>query len=388
MPTIEFWKDTEILALLKGHTMPATPAPAASAASTTADLENILKDYIGNLKASKKVSGASEEAEEITKELKWTLEPKEGEKLFSDVFGFKPPSPMEDFSVPVYKPKDWNEEIRPFIPKVDTGFVLDPHNTALMVLAYLTGDNTFLWGPKGSGKSSYPEQICARLCVPFLRIGMKEDMESSELLGSNTVRAKEVIWIDGPVTVAATYGGVLCLDESSNITPGAAIALHPLLEENRRLFLTDKIGSVEERNIKIDPRFRVFLTDNTNLQGDITGKYVGTKVQNEAFIDRIFTKIMVGYMEPKKEVAMLASRVPELPTKVAEHLVKFADLVRKSYTQGTMQMTVSPRVLINWARKAVAWGSLSLAYDVAFGNGLSDDDKRLASEHYQKVFGK
>jgi cobaltochelatase CobS len=97
---------------------------------------------------------------------------------------------------------------------------------------------------------------------------------------------------------------------------------------------------------------------------------------------------MVGYMEPKKEVAMLASRVPELPTKVAEHLVKFADLVRKSYTQGQMQMTVSPRVLINWARKAVAWGSLSLAYDVAFGNGLSDDDKRLASEHYQKVFGK
>lgn len=352
------------------------------------ELESMINDYIGQLKKSKDVSAEAETAAELTKELKWSVPVEKDQKKFSDVFGIEPPSPMEDFTVPTYKPKDWHEEIRPFIPKVDEGFVLDPHNTAVCVLAYLSGDNVFLWGPKGSGKSSLPEQICARLCIPFIRIGMKEDMESSELLGSNTVRAKEVVWIDGPVTVAAQYGGVLCLDESSNITPGAAIALHPILEENRRLFLTDKMGTVDERNIKIDPRFRIYLTDNTNLQGDITGKYVGTKVQNEAFIDRIFTRLNVNYMPAREEVAMIGRRVPDLPKKVAEFMVKFADLCRKSYQQGMMQQTVSPRTLINWGRKSVQWGNIAMAYEVAFGNGLSDDDKKLASEHFQKVFGR
>ncbi len=356
-------------------------------AASTDELESTLKEFIGNLKKSK-VSEVAVEAAEIENELSWSLKPTKGMKLFSDVFGFKPPKPFEDFSLPVYKPTDWHEEIRPFIPKLDEGFVWDHFNAAVTALAYVNGDNTFLWGPKGSGKSTMPEQMCARMCIPFIRIGMKEDMESSELLGANTVRAKEVVWIDGPVTTCALYGGVLCLDESSNITPGAAIALHPLMEENRRLFLTDKMGSVEERNVKIDPRFRIFLTDNTNLQGDITGKYVGTKVQNEAFIDRIFTRINVTYMPPKEEVEMLNKRVAGLPEKVAQHMVKFADLVRKSYQIGHMQMTVSPRVLINWGRKAVAWGNLANAYDVAFGNGLSDDDKKLATEHYMKVFGK
>lgn len=363
----------------------------SDSAEVARKLQESLAQHMGNLKGAvdSEAAAAKKTKEALTTGIAWTLPEKagKGEKMFSQVFGFKPKAPFRDFPVRVYEVSEWHEEVRPFIPLADEGFVFDTLLTVQAVLAVGSGDNTFLYGPKGSGKSSYPQEICARIGMPFIRVGMKEDMESGELLGTNSIVGTEIRWVDGPVTTVASHGGVLCLDEASNITPGAAIALHPLLEENRRLFLNDKIGTIAEKNVTIDPRFRVFLTDNTNLQGDITGKYVGTKVQNEAFIDRIFTSLFVGYMAPEKEIAMIQARVPSIPEDIATAMVRFADLIRKNYQQGTMQRTVSPRVLINWARKAVTWGDLNQAYRVAFGEGLNDDDKKLAAENYRKVFG-
>lgn len=356
-------------------------------------LEDRLTQHLGSLKGKVKAAHDAEQEAALaaTDGIGWNVPdaPKDKtEKLFSDVFGQKPALPFKDFVIPVYEATDWDEEVRPFIPKVDEGFVWNVEILQVMVLAYMGRENTFLWGPKGSGKSTCPEQMCARMGIPFIRIPMREDMEGSELFGANNfIPSKGVNWVDGPVTIAAKFGALLCLDESSNITPGAALTMNPLLEENRRLFLTDKIGSIAERNIKVDPRFACVLTDNTNLQGDLTGKYVGTKVQNEAFIDRMFSRMFVGYMEESAEIEMVTKRVPGVNAKLAKLMVKFADLVRKSYTQGHMQMTISPRMLINWGRKATTWGDIKTAYDVAFGNGLADDDKKIAAEFYSKVFG-
>lgn len=180
------------------------------------------------------------------------------------------------------------------------------------------------------------------------------------------------------------------MDEASVLQAGAALSLQYVLENKGRVILPDH-PSDDPMDKMVIPHeaFRVVLTDNTALGGDHTGHYVGTNVQNEAFRDRLDVTIRLGYMASKAEIRMINNHVPGIPAEKAADMVRFANMVRAAYEKGnTESATISPRVLIRWARMGLLLADFELSFRYTFMNGLSPDDETVVSGLYDKVFGK
>lgn len=311
----------------------------------------------------------------------------EGHQKFSEVFGFKPPSGV-DHAVRVFEREDWPEDLQAFIPAVDDGHVWAKKETEVFVAGLMSNDKTLLHGPKGSGKSSLPTQVCARLNIPMMRVNGRADMESSALFGQPTVEEGTLKWVPGPAEVLGKGGGLLLVDEISAIPAGISMAMQWMLEENGKIFLPDKPSDAGEKFVEPHDWFRVVATDNTELQGDTNGRYVGAQVQNEALVDRFSTTIKVDYLTKAHEIGILTKRVEELPKSIAEAMVDFAGMVRTSYNQDEIQSTLSPRGLVNWAKKTVYWGDPVLALKIAFFDKLTEDDQKVVNKAVKRVFNK
>lgn len=310
---------------------------------------------------------------------------REGYKAFSDVFGFSPPSGV-DHEVRQFVDEDWPENMRIHIPPVDDGYVFPPDATEMAAHAFQCGEKLLAYGPKGSGKSSLLKEICARLRIPFIRINGRADMESSAIFG--TIDPSTMTWKPGPAEELARYGGVLCVDEISLLPAGINMSMQYMLEENGKVYLADKPGSSDEKTVTPHEWFRVVATDNTQLQGDTSGRYVGAQVQNEAMLDRFGTTIELTYLSSKHETDLLKSRCTGLDHQVAADMVRFASIVRDMYDKGNVQFTLSPRSLILWGRKVAYWKNTQRAFFYTFYNKLIDSDRKQVAEAYHKVFGK
>lgn len=316
----------------------------------------------------------------------------ENEVLYSKVFG-KSHSGRE-YAVPKYDDDQWPEWAREYIPDVLTGYVFPAEQTESLVagLFKLNCRAQLLHGPKGSGKSSLTEQICAVLRIPFFRVNMSMDAESGRVFGNVDVQEGSMGWVKGAAEMAATCndGAILQIDEASACPAGISLSMQWMLEKNGKIFLADKPMNETKygkRQIIPGPNFRVVLTDNTQLQGDTTGNYSGTMVQNEAFIDRISQAIHIGYMDPAHEVKVIMAHVADVPKNLAQTMVTTANLIRGSYDSGKMQYTMSPRGLIEWAQHAVFWGDTARAYKSTFYAKLIPEDKKIADEHFRNATG-
>ena len=71
----------------------------------------------------------------------------------------------------------------------------------------------FITGQSGNGKTMSVEQACAKLGRKFICVSMTPDTDEGDLLGNYVLINGQMEWRDGPVTVAARQGAVLCIDE-------------------------------------------------------------------------------------------------------------------------------------------------------------------------------
>lgn len=305
-----------------------------------------------------------------------------GHVWFSDVFGYKPK--FGDFGVRVLdNPLD--PDIARLIPKVDPDYVLQKDEAALLVAGMMDGDKTLITGPTGSGKSSLVKYVCAKLNRPFIRINMSGDVESAALFGTLVVRGGATVWEDGAITEAAKYGAVCLVDEWELMPAEIAMGMQNLLEDGGYLYLKEKPGTSDERTVHPDTDFRLVFAGNTVGQGDVTGAFSGVGVQNTATIDRFTNTIRLGYLSQKHEVDIITSK-SSVDKKVATDMVRLASLVRTAYEQGKVGLTISPRTLINWARKQQRY-DVQYALQVSYLEKLTPDDSKSVSELYTKVFG-
>jgi len=127
------------------------------------------------------------------------------------------------------------------------------------------------------------------------------------------------------------------------------------------------------------------VAGNTVGQGDTTGAFTGVGVQNTATIDRFTNTIYLGYLTAKHEIEIITSKA-EVPVDLAKNMVRFAGLIRNAYDSGKIGLTMSPRTLINWARKCKRY-TPEYALNVAYMQKLLLDDQKSAQELYAKVFG-
>ena len=377
-------------------TSPVTPPP----------IEDLVKSAIKDALAKRTLAEGSKEfaTDDTTMDslhaMEKSLEPtpvaevvpkhilKDGQVWASDLFKrILSISKKDDFPVSVFKPEDFDERIRMFIPKVDPTYVLDKKNSINILKGWEQNDKTLLYGPTGAGKSSLPQMLCAYVCRPFVRINCTEDMDSSMIFGQLTASDGSTHWEDGTVTEAVKYGAVFAWDEWDVTPPGIAMGLQWLLEDDGKLFLKEKPGAAKDKFIVPDSKFRLMALGNTQGQGDDTGQHTGTNVQNTATIDRFGTTLRIGYMKEDVEVKMLCGKFTDIAKETVLKLVRFANLVRQGYTTGQLNLTMSPRSTIGICKKLSYGHTMQEAIQLTYTNKLVETHQKVAMELYRKVFG-
>lgn len=309
------------------------------------------------------------------------LEPEEGQMMFSSVFGYTPT--FGDFPVDVLGTLPDN--VARLVPHVDEDYVVQRDVAALLVAGIQDGDKSLITGPTGSGKSSLVKYVCAKLKRPFIRINMSGDVESASLFGTLTVAGGATVWEDGAVTEATKYGALCLVDEWELMPSEIAMGMQNLLEDDGYLYLKEKPGTSDDRTVIPHKDFRLVFAGNTVGQGDTTGAFSGVGVQNTATIDRFTNTLHLGYLSSKHEIDVITSKTG-IDAKVAQKMVRLATLVRNAYDSGKLGLTISPRTLINWARKTRRYDIVD-AFNVAFASKLNQDDNRSVMELYNKCFG-
>ena len=306
-----------------------------------------------------------------------------GQVWFSEVFDYRPV--FGDFGITVFN-KTGNPDIDRLIPDVDPDYVVQKDEAALLVAGMVDGDKTLITGPTGSGKSSLVKYVCAKLGRPFIRINMSGDVESSSLFGTLVVRGGATVWEDGAITEAAKYGAVCLVDEWELMPAEIAMGMQNLLEDGGYLYLKEKPGTSDDRTVVPNENIRLVFAGNTVGQGDVTGAFSGVGVQNTATIDRFTNTIRLGYLSQRHEVDIITSK-SSVDKDVATNMVRFANLVRTAYEQSKIGLTISPRTLINWARKQKRY-DVQYALQVSYLEKLTADDAKSVTELYTKVFSK
>ena len=326
-----------------------------------------------------------EKKEVIKEEFSLDTMPK-GSTLFSELFGFTPV--MGDFGVKVFDSSDWDDSMMPFMQEFDDGYVWQGEAVVDLVLAIENGDFTMMSGPTGSGKSTLVQNVCSKLNRPFIRFNGRGDMEGSSLFGQLTAEDGSTVWRDGPFTEAVKQEAVCLFDEYTVIPPEINMGLQWLVEHKGSLLLADKPGDTANKLINPHKEFRLICADNTKGLGDEFGSFAATTVQNTAFIDRFQTAIELDYLTKDHEVSILKNKVAGLSDSIAQKMVKMAGLVRTSYAQQELPLTMSPRTLINWGEKTVQRKGTGNALNVCFLKKLSGDDVATVKGFYSTVFGR
>ncbi len=315
------------------------------------------------------------------------VEPKEGQIWASKLFKGVISKGKNDFPVTIFKPEDFNEKVRAFIPKVDPTYILNKDHTAHILKAWEMNEKVLVYGPTGAGKSSIVEQLCGYVGRPFIRINCTGDMDSSMIFGQLTAKDGATIWVDGTVTEAVKYGAVFAWDEWDVTPPEIAMGLQWLLEKEGKLFLKEMPGESSDKFIVPHENFRLVALGNTQGQADDSGMHSGTNVQNTATLDRFETVIRIGYMPEVTECEMLKGKHPEKKPEDVSKLVKFANLIRQGYTTGQLCLTMSPRSTLSVCKKTAYGYSLIEAIELVYVNKLTETHQKVAKELYRKVYG-
>ncbi|CAB4169856.1 COG0714 MoxR-like ATPases [uncultured Caudovirales phage] len=312
---------------------------------------------------------------------------KPGQVLFSKLIGRRLPKELIDFPVSILDTTTVSPELVAFIPTVNKAYNIQMDEAHALIMAWEMNEKVLITGPTGSGKSSLIEHACALTKRPMIRVNMSGDVESSVLFGQLVVEGGATVWKDGPVTEAVRLGGVVLLDEWDVTPPEILFSMQWLFEKNGKLFLKEMPGDSTTKFVVPHQDFRLVCAGNTVGQGDETGRYSGTNVQNNASIDRFQTTIVLDYLEPAHEIKIVNDNCAGLKPGLAEKMVSFANLVRTACKQNNINLTMSPRTLINWGEKTVVFGDIRRALVLAFTNKLRDTDANVVSEFYMKVFG-
>ena len=240
----------------------------------------------------------------------------------------------------------------------------------------------FVTGLSGNGKTTMIEQVAAKLKRELFRVNITIETDEDDLLGGFRLIDGNTVWQDGPVVQAMKSGGILLLDEC-DLASTKAMCLQPVLE-GKGVFLK-KINQW----VKPAPGFTVFATANTKGKGDEDGRFVGTNVLNEAFLDRFSATLEQEYPSRAQEMKMLKKRLDAHGIEDAEfveNLCKWAEIVRKSYYEDAVDEIITTRRLINVCESFAIFGDKTKAIDMSLAR-FDRDTKEAFLSLYSKIDG-
>ncbi len=239
---------------------------------------------------------------------------------------------------------------------------------------------TFITGLSGNGKTLGVEQACAQLGRELIRVNITVETDEDDLIGGFRLVNGETVWHNGPVIEALERGAVLLLDEI-DLASNKILCLQSILE-GKGVFLK-KIG----RQVSPAAGFNIFATANTKGKGSDDGRFVGTNVLNEAFLERFPVTFEQEYPAPSLETKMLNNYCKELDCcddDYIKNLVAWADIIRKTFKDGGVDEVISTRRLVHIIRAYSIFSDRVKAIKVCL-NRFDDETKQSFIELYDKI---
>jgi len=239
---------------------------------------------------------------------------------------------------------------------------------------------TFITGLSGNGKTLSVEQACAQLNRELIRVNITIETDEDDLIGGFRLVNGATIWHDGPVIQALNRGAILLLDEV-DLASNKILCLQSILE-GKGVFLK-KVG----RFVKPAKGFNIIATANTKGKGSDDGRFIGTNVLNEAFLERFALTFEQEYPTTKTEQKILekvSGNLGVLDEKFCENLANWADIIRRTYNDGGIDEVISTRRLVHIIRAFVIWNDRLKAIKVCV-NRFDDETKQSFLELYDKI---
>ena len=267
------------------------------------------------------------------------------------------------------------------VPEIDDTFVkFGPFTDIKTILKTKQFYPTFITGLSGNGKTFGVEQACAQLKRELIRVNITIETDEDDLIGGFRLIDGNTVWHNGPVTEALERGAVLLLDEI-DLASNKILCLQPVLE-GKGIFLK-KIGKfVQPAN-----GFNVVATANTKGKGSDDGRFIGTNVLNEAFLERFPVTYEQDYPSPKIEQRILGGIAAQLgvtDTNFIKRLVDWGDSIRKTFYDGGIEEIISTRRLVHIVRAFAIFKDKAKSIQVCV-NRFDDETKQAFLELYDKV---
>ena len=234
---------------------------------------------------------------------------------------------------------------------------------------------TFITGLSGNGKTFSVEQACAQLGRELIRVNITIETDEDDLIGGFRLIDGNTVWHNGPVIEALERGAILLLDEI-DLASNKILCLQSILE-GKGVFLK-KIGR------RVDPAsgFNVIATANTKGKGSDDGRFIGTNVLNEAFLERFPVTFEQEYPTSAIEQKILSKLCSD--ENFCKRLADWADIIRKTFYDGGIEDVISTRRLVHIVSAHRIFGDKAKAIQVCL-NRFDDDTKQAFLELYDKV---
>ena len=239
---------------------------------------------------------------------------------------------------------------------------------------------TFITGQTGMGKTKECYEAAASTKQELIRVNITVETDEDDLLGHYTLKDGETVWEDGPVIVAMERGAQLLLDEI-DLASNKIMCLQPVLEGGP-IFLKKT-----NRLVSPAPGFNIIATANTKGRGNDDGRFIGTNILNEAFLDRFPITFEQDYPAPsveRKIISKLLEKYNVQDDAFVEHLVQWADVIRRTFVDGGIDEIISTRRLINIVNAYAIFQNKEKAIEYCI-NRFDDDTKKGFMDLWSKV---
>ena len=233
----------------------------------------------------------------------------------------------------------------------------------------------FITGLSGNGKTFSVEQACAKANRELIRVNISIETDEDDLIGGFRLVDGNTVWHNGPVVEALERGAVLLLDEI-DLASNKILCLQSILE-GKGVFLK-KIG----KYVKPAKGFTVVATANTKGKGSEDGRFVGTNVLNEAFLERFPVTFEQEYPTVTVETKILTANGCD--KEFCSHLANWADIIRRTFNDGGVDEVISTRRLVHIIRAFAIWQNRMKAIKVCT-NRFDDETKQSFIELYDKI---
>ena len=274
-----------------------------------------------------------------------------------------------------------NMESQNLVPSAFDGFVAWGHcATIKKIVQSKMFYPVFITGLSGNGKTLMVEQIHASLKKELIRVNITIETDEDDLLGGFRLVNGETKFVPGPVVEAMERGCTLLLDEC-DLGSNKLLALQPVLE-GKGVYL-------KKVNKWITPKegFNVIATANTKGKGSEDGRFIGTNILNEAFLERFAITIEQPYPSntvEKKIVLGSMKKYGSVDENFADNLVTWTDVIRKTFYDGGIDELISTRRLDHIAKAFAIFGDKMKSIELCVAR-FDDDTKESFMDLYTKI---